>query len=49
MYLFKSIGGGPTYISGAAQDIQKNDRLSSGHLRPFYNICPCFYVIILQY
>lgn len=30
MYLFKSIGGGPTYISGAAQDIQKNDRLSRG-------------------
>lgn len=21
----------------------------SGHLRPFYNTCPCFYVIILQY
>lgn len=27
---FKSISGGPNYISRAAQDFQKNDCLSSG-------------------
>ena len=30
LYLFRSIGGGPSYISRAAQDIQKNDCLSLG-------------------